>query len=458
MHRESGSALLLTLIVSLGLVALTGLSLQLSRNQSTLLRTQRDRLSVHQIAESAAALAVARIKEGGQLAPYSGTGGSAAWASFGDGELYFYSDYDAANRVTTVRAWGRIATVGNPSGSTEAPDSGSWDGTGYVLAGLEVSLSGGRYLPDAPMYFGNGGVERPMGGFEWSNDADPLDSTTWDTVTSSPSSQQSNWVPMVVSSLNHPVDYLTSGTAPEPASSPHPYNVWVSQTAIGQFNVDAWFANSAGTGDASANVVPQPNSTNFAYTDLHSAGHPYALTPAIPDVQSFSWQLWSDYNSDPQAYLLSSGAHSGTYGTIADPRVTFATGTLRVNSGQTFSGTGILVIRDTYDPNTDTDNAPSVSAALDVRGTFEWTGLVIIAGWRPSVTVRNGAQATIVGAFFGEDSVQSGGEVSLDSATIVLSISDDFRVLYSREVFQPGGLIHDFMPSVVKTVVGVREL
>lgn len=458
MHRESGSALLLTLIVGIGLVALTGLSLQLSRNQSTLLRTQRDSLAVRQIAESAAAFAVAEIKQGGRIAPFSGTGVGPAWVAFGDGELYFESAYDAANRVTTVSAWGRLPVGDSPSGSTFAPDSVQWDGTGYMVSGLEVTLSGGRYLPDAPLYFGNGGVERPMGGFEWSNGADPLDSSTWSTVTSSPSSAQSSWVPMVVSSLNHPADYLTSGAAPAAAASPHPYNIWLSQTAIGQFNVAAWFTNSAGAGNPLLNVTPPPNSSNFGYTDLYSPGHPYALAPAVPDVQAFSWQLWSDYNGDPAANLLGSGSHTGTYGSAASPEVTFVTGTLRVNSGQSFDGTGVLVIRDTYDPNVDSNNVPSVSAALDIRGTFRWTGLVIIAGWRPSVTVQTGGDATILGAFFGEDSVQSGGEVSLDSATIVLNISDDFRVYYCREVFQPGGLIHDFMPSVVKTVVGVREL
>ena len=37
--------------------------------------------------------------------------------------------------------------------------------------------------------------------------------------------------------------------------------------------------------------------------------------------------------------------------------------------------------------------------------------------------------------------MQSGGETSLDSATIIFRIHDDFRVLYSSALFDPGGLI-----------------
>jgi hypothetical protein len=58
----------------------------------------------------------------------------------------------------------------------------------------------------------------------------------------------------------------------------------------------------------------------------------------------------------------------------------------------------------------------------------------------------------------GEDSVQSGGEISLDSATIVLRIRDNFRVLYSNQLFAEGGLIHDMLPDVNREVVGTREL
>lgn len=72
--------------------------------------------------------------------------------------------------------------------------------------------------------------------------------------------------------------------------------------------------------------------------------------------------------------------------------------------------------------------------------------------------MESGGEVTIVGALFGEDRVQSGGEISLDSATIILKIKDAFRVLYANSLFQPGGLVHEFLPLVKKEVVGVRDV
>jgi hypothetical protein len=146
------------------------------------------------------------------------------------------------------------------------------------------------------------------------------------------------------------------------------------------------------------------------------------------------------------------------YGDLSDPRVTFVTGVLEVSSGTTFQGCGILVIRDDYDPNVDTSNTPSIRAQLHIYGTFRWTGLVILAGWAPDIVVASGADATIVGGIFGEDSVQSGGEPSLDTAMVIMTVADDFRLLYSSGVFSPGGLVYNLLPRVRKEVVGVREL
>ncbi len=83
---------------------------------------------------------------------------------------------------------------------------------------------------------------------------------------------------------------------------------------------------------------------------------------------------------------------------------------------------------------------------------------MIIAGWAPTIDVANTGDATIVGALFGEDSVQSGGEISLDSATIILKINEDFRVLFSNSLFQPGGMVHQFMPAVNREVVGITNI
>jgi len=66
--------------------------------------------------------------------------------------------------------------------------------------------------------------------------------------------------------------------------------------------------------------------------------------------------------------------------------------------------------------------------------------LVIVAGWAPTIHV------------------QSGGEVSLDSATIILKVESDFRILYSSALFAPGGLVRDQMPHVKRELVGTREI
>lgn len=164
------------------------------------------------------------------------------------------------------------------------------------------------------------------------------------------------------------------------------------------------------------------------------------------------------HKDDPDTYLLDGGTLSGVYGALDDPRVTLVTGELTVSSGQTFEGAGILVVRDDYDPNVDSNNTPATRARMSVSGTFRWTGLVLVAGWAPSITIQTGGDATIVGGLFGEDSVQSGGEISLDSATISLVVRDSMRIYYSRGVFNGGGLIYDLMPNVIFRVVGVREL
>jgi len=82
---------------------------------------------------------------------------------------------------------------------------------------------------------------------------------------------------------------------------------------------------------------------------------------------------------------------------------------------------------------------------------------VIVAGWAPSITVASGADVTVVGSLMGEDSVMSGGEISLDSATISLVVQGPTRLLYDHDMFQPGGLIYDYLPLLRKEVISARE-
>ena len=462
MNRQSGFTMILVVIVGFALMILAGISLQMSKAHSVAQRVEREALTARQIADSAAARALAKIKEGGMTTPVSGGGTTPAWVNFSTGQYYYYTTYDAATNVTTIRAWGRVAADPSPSTCTASPDSTQWDGTGWMLKGIEITVRSIRRIPESPLYFGNGGIEKPLGGFEWSSGADPTNPSTWVPVTSSPSSYQASWVPFQASALDYPADYIYSGGTPSPASScPHPYAIWAAQNQIGQYNIKAWFTKSAGAGvDPTVNVTPPPTSTYYDTSDQNSPDYPYPVVPDLPDVQSFSCELWNKYKGDPSANRFGSGTRAGEYGTLSAPSVTFVTGSLSVAAGTTFRGCGILVIRDDYDPNTQTYNTPSIRAGLAVSGTFQWTGLVIVAGWCPDINVSStaGANATIVGALFGEDSVQSGGEISLDSATISIVVNNPFRILYSNALFQPGGMVYNFMPFIDKRVVGIREL
>ncbi len=470
-HPERGSVILVALLLILGLFATVAVSMQLTINTSIEVDHQEQNVVAREMARSAMSQAIAKIKQGGFETPFSGTGSGPSWHPFGNGDIYYESSYDQIWDAHVIRAWGRVPVDDTVSGSVVSPDSPSYDNQGYRLIGYEVAVTGIRYIPEGPAYFGNGGVERPMGGFEWSQSVDPADPSTWTTVVSSnPASWQESTVPFQVSSLDHPIDYLENGGTPTPVWGSHPYSLWVSQTEIGQFNINAWFDNSAGAGsDPTTGLTPNPNTTTFSVLD-GALDEAFPVDPGIADVQDFSWVLWNEYGEDSGAVTsgydgsagtvnhFNQGNHSGEFGTLALPSVTFVTGKLTVPAGQSFTGSGILVIRDDYDPNTDTNNTPSVRASLDIKGTLEWTGLVVLAGWAPSVNVAAGGDATILGAFFGEDSVQSGGETSLDSATIILTIRDNFRLLYSRDLFTEGGMVYRWLPPVTKRVVGIREI
>lgn len=460
MGRQRGAVLILVLLIALGLMAVSAVSIDMTLSHSVAQRVQLDASMATQIADSASAQALARIKNGGYLTPMSGGGAAAQWVNFSTGQFYYYTTFDEVTEISTVRAWGRVPADPTPSTSTAAPDSSSWDGTGWLVRGVEITVRSSQYIPQSPLFFGNGGIERPLGGIETTAGTDPADPSTWNRVTSGPSSYQASSVPFECSALDHPQDFLYNGGAPAPVSSyPHPYAIWSSQNPIGQANIEAWFANSAGAGaDPTTKVTPSPTGTHYETSDPTSPDYPYPVDPNVPDVQSYTWDLWNKYKNDASAPKLGSGSHSGTYGDLTNPLVTFVTGELQVDPGQTFRGAGILVIRDDYDPNVSTNNTPSTRAWLDVQGTFEWTGLVIVAGWAPTIDVATGGSMTVVGALFGEDSVQSGGEPSLDSATIILTINGGCRVLYSNALFAPGGAINSLFPRVNKEVVGIREL
>jgi hypothetical protein len=450
--------MVLVVVVGVALMMLAAISVQVTLVHSDTRATQESVFVATQIRDSAASQALVQVRTNEVLKPMSGGGATASWVSFADGSFYYYTTYDPAFAISTIRAWGRVPADESVSTSTVAPDSLLWDGTGWMLRGVEIFVKASRYIPRSPIYFGNGGVEKPMGGFAWGAGVNPADPSTWLRLTSGASSSQADGVPFESSALDRPFDYLYNGGPPACAlATPHPYNIWTSQNPIGQFNTEAWFKNSAGVGfDPTITLTPAPTSAYYDMSDSTSADYAFPIDTAVPDVQDFASDLWTRFKDVPGTTKLTSGSQDGTYGNLSTAGVTFVTGTLRVDVGDTFKGSGILVIRDDYDANVDSDNTPSTRAMLDIRGNLEWTGLVIVAGWAPSINVSG--NATIVGSLFGEDSVQSGGEISLDSATIIMNIKNNFRVLYSNSLFQPGGLVHDYLPLVKKEVIGSRNL
>ena len=39
-----------------------------------------------------------------------------------------------------------------------------------------------------------------------------------------------------------------------------------------------------------------------------------------------------------------------------------------------------------------------------------------------------------------------------------MRIKDDFSINYSSKLFEPGGLVNQYLPYVAKKVVGIRDL
>ncbi|MEM7232654.1 MAG: hypothetical protein AAF517_10790 [Planctomycetota bacterium] len=455
------------LVLVLMVLAAVGVSNSLSQAKAE--HGRESAILANQIAESGASRALAMIKFGGIPDPVSGGGSDPEWISFSSGDFLFSGLTDPLTGSSVVQAWGRVAVESKPSipvtilgvDETAVDD---WADSGWIVRGVEITVQSSQYIPEVPLYFGNGGIERPLGGFDWNGTSDLADPSTWGRVSGSPSSYQDGSIPFEVSSLDHPIDYLYKGGTPAPVASwPHEYKVFSSQNEIGQFNIDAWFRNSAGSSsDPMDGVTPPPTQSFFEMKDKSSPDYPWPVESSVPDVQVFAWSLWQDfgagYSGTEPVHHLTQGSRTGTYGDLNKPAVTFVTGGLTVPSGKKFEGAGILVIRDDYDPRTDTNNRPKTRAGLYIEGDFRWTGLVIVAGWAPTIWVKSGGDAAVVGALFGEDSVQSGGEVSLDSATITMRVDDKFRVLYSNTLFQAGGPINKFLPAVTRKVVGIRKL
>jgi hypothetical protein len=152
------------------------------------------------------------------------------------------------------------------------------------------------------------------------------------------------------------------------------------------------------------------------------------------------------------------------------PQIVFITGQCTIPAGATVNGYGILVLRDAYDPtlpmqstqsgsNTATTQVPyTVSTSgsgadpsssgttwiaggsggggynpqytqcLNVNGTLNWTGIVLVTGWSAHIAVGTSEAGgtsgkgtmRVNGSLIGEDTVQSSGEVCKAAAQLII--------------------------------------
>ena len=72
--REAGVALLLALVLTIGLIGFTALSVEITRTHAAVLASENSVFRARTIADSAVAEALGRLKEAGQSAPVSGDG------------------------------------------------------------------------------------------------------------------------------------------------------------------------------------------------------------------------------------------------------------------------------------------------------------------------------------------------------------------------------------------------
>jgi hypothetical protein len=514
--------MILVLVFGVTLIALAGVSLDTARTETVRYRTEHEIFQARQAAQAGVNEALALLRDGGISQPMSGDsgvdGGDATdgiddpeWVQHGpDGAYYYRTDVTnlASGQLFTITSYGRYESgTGATFQQGVDPTDPTYDGTGWTQRAIEVLVLASKGIPEAPLYFGNGGVEKGKGGWKWDGAADPLDSSTWTYYGTSGNrpSGTSSWISpgligndvFSVDSRDHPEDWLDLKPSKLPtlvSETPHPYGIFASQTLVGAHNAstffDTWTSGSS-THDPNTQLTPSPEGSNYE----GDRGQAFPVDTSIPDVQTWSWELWSTYGNDPNSIhiddqdsdlssidgeanvvvtnggLAPGGGHKTfTIGDIDNPQVVFVTGELNVHQNRVLKGYGILVVRDDFHPDEGGNNTPGVDAQIEVAGRLEWTGLVILAGWHPAIDTsgsREGSGIVVNGALFGEDSVQSGGETALDTAQINAYLGTSsgannkngaFVATYSREIFEPGGLIYDLLPNVNVRVLAMRDI
>jgi hypothetical protein len=131
-----------------------------------------------------------------------------------------------------------------------------------------------------------------------------------------------------------------------------------------------------------------------------------------PSVSAITNEVdWADYaqliadNPDILIDAQEKVKSTNSWGTLADPKVTFINGDIKINNSQAADGCGILV----------------VNGNLEINGGFDYTGLVI-AFKETNIDIKLNGNAQILGSL-----VVAGNAINVDVS------SGNFNALYSTE-------------------------
>ena len=112
LSRQRGVAFMMVAVLALGLMSLSLISLQTTLRGRSAQETADDHFLARELAESAAAQALARIKEAGQTTPNSGGGATAQWENFYGGQFIYVVPHRDLVVVSTNDWRGASADIG----------------------------------------------------------------------------------------------------------------------------------------------------------------------------------------------------------------------------------------------------------------------------------------------------------------------------------------------------------
>jgi hypothetical protein len=131
--------------------------------------------------------------------------------------------------------------------------------------------------------------------------------------------------------------------------------------------------------------------------------------PSVHNItNTINWADYAQLLADNPDILINTQdkiSKTNTWGTTADPKVTFVNGDIHINNSSAASGCGILV----------------VNGSLEINGNFDYVGMVI-AFKNTTIDIKLNGNGSIIGSL-----VVAGNQINVDVA------SGNFETLYSTE-------------------------